>query len=175
MFKSRLALVALLAVPVLAQTTMKDALVKHWKTSGEFTIAVAKLMPADSYGFKPVPEELSFSQVLIQVGAANLGACANASGMKRPAVSQVLIDGMNGKGTVDKDTVLQFLTDSFNFCDQAVASMTTEKLDAQAGPANRRMSGFEWLWAYFTHTAHHRGQLEVYLRLKGIQPPDYEF
>jgi uncharacterized damage-inducible protein DinB len=37
------------------------------------------------------------------------------------------------------------------------------------------MTGFEWLWAYFTHTAHHRGQLEVYLRLKGIKPPDYEF
>jgi hypothetical protein len=30
-----------LAAPVLAQTTVKDALVKHWKTSGEFTIAVA--------------------------------------------------------------------------------------------------------------------------------------
>jgi uncharacterized damage-inducible protein DinB len=53
--------------------------------------------------------------------------------------------------------------------------MTSEKLDAQAGPENRRMTGFEWLWAYFTHTAHHRGQLEVYLRLKGIKPPDYEF
>ena len=26
-----------------------------------------------------------------------------------------------------------------------------------------------------THTAHHRGQLEVYLRMKGIQPPDYMF
>jgi uncharacterized damage-inducible protein DinB len=37
------------------------------------------------------------------------------------------------------------------------------------------MTGFEWLWAYFTHTAHHRGQLEVYLRLKSIKPPDYVF
>ena len=70
---------------------------------------------------------------------------------------------------------MQFLNDSFIFCNQAIATMTPEKLDAQAGPDNRRMSGFEWLWAYFTHTAHHRGQLEVYLRLKGIKPPDYEF
>jgi hypothetical protein len=31
-----------------------------------------------------VPDELTFGQVLIQVGRANLGACALASGTKRP-------------------------------------------------------------------------------------------
>ena len=29
------------------------------------------------------------------------------------------------------------------------------------------------IWWAFTHTAHHRGQAVVYLRLKGITPPDY--
>jgi hypothetical protein len=171
----RLAALLLLTIPAMAQSTVKDALVKHWKTSEEFTIAVAKLMPADSYGFKPVPEELSFSQVLLQVAGANIGACANASGMKRPVIPQLVMDGASGKASVDKDAVLQFLADSFSFCNQAIASMTPEKLDAQAGSETRRMTGFEWLWAYFTHTAHHRGQLEVYLRIKGIKPPDYEF
>jgi uncharacterized damage-inducible protein DinB len=80
-----------------------------------------------------------------------------------------------GKAEIDKDTAVQFLTDSFDFCNQAVAGMTPEKLDAVVGPENRKMTGFEWLWAYFTHTAHHRGQLEVYLRLKGIKPPAYVF
>ena len=165
----------LLTVPALAQSTIKDALVKHWKTSGDFTIAVAKLMPADSYGFKPVPDELTFGQVLIQVGRANLGACALASGTKRPDVAPALVEEESGKQAPDKDAILQFLSSSFDFCNQAVAGMTPEKLDAVVGPPNRKMTGFEWLWAYFTHTAHHRGQLEVYLRLKGIKPPDYEF
>jgi uncharacterized damage-inducible protein DinB len=53
--------------------------------------------------------------------------------------------------------------------------MTPEKMDAMVGPATRKMTGFEWLWAYFTHTAHHRGQAEVYLRVKGITPPTYVF
>jgi len=165
-----------LAIPALAQTTIKDALVKHWKTTGEFTLAVANKMPADSYGFKPVPEELSFEQVLIQVGGSNLSACANASGMPRPAIPPKISQAAGeGGAEVDKESVLQFLTDSFEFCNKAVASMTPEKLDAMAGPANRKMTGFEWLWSYFTHTAHHRGQLEVYLRVKGIQPPAYVF
>jgi hypothetical protein len=175
MLKIGVALLSILAVPALAQSTIKDALVKHWKTSGDFTIAVAKLMPADSYSFKPVPDELTFGQVLIQVGRANLGACALASGSKRPDVAPALVEEESGKQAPDKDSIVQFLSSSFDFCNQAVAGMTPEKLDAVVGPPNRKMTGYEWLWAYFTHTAHHRGQLEVYLRLKGIKPPDYVF
>lgn len=175
MTKTKLLPFLALALPSLAQTTIKDALVKHWKTSTDFTIAVAKLMPAADYGFKPVPEELSFGQVVVQVAGANLGACSNASGTKRPEIPDKVLQAVRGKTEIDKDTAMQFLTDSFDFCNKAVASMTPEKLDATVGPENRKMSGFEWLWAYFTHTAHHRGQLEVYLRIKGIKPPDYAF
>ena len=170
----RMLMLAALAIPAIAQTSVKDALVKHWKTTADFTLAVAKLMPADQYGFKPVPAELSFSQVVVQVGGANLGACANASGMPRPAVPQKITEALKSEKDVDKDTAIKFLGDTFDFCQQAVASMTPEKFDAVVG-TTRKMTGFEWLWAYFTHTAHHRGQLEVYLRLKGIQPPDYVF
>jgi len=165
-----------LAIPALSQTTIKDALVKHWKVTGDFTLAVARLMPADSYGFRPVPEELSFGQLMLQIGAANLNACAYASGMPRPAVPEKLAAaGKDEKLDIDKAAAIQFLTDSFKFCNDAVASMTPEKLDAVVGSPTRKMTGFEWLWSYFTHTAHHRGQAEVYLRVKHIQPPDYVF
>ena len=51
--KTRLLLIISLCVPALAQTSVKDALVKHWKTSGEFTLAVAETMPAENYSFRP--------------------------------------------------------------------------------------------------------------------------
>jgi uncharacterized damage-inducible protein DinB len=174
--KTNLLLILAMAAPAFSQTTIKDALVKHWKITGDFTIAVAKAMPAENYSFKPVPEELSFSQVLIQVGGANLNACSNASGTKRPAIPEKITQSLRDeKIDAGKDAVVQFLTDSFEFCNQAVASMTPEKFDAMVGPENRKMTGFEWLWSYFTHTAHHRGQAEVYLRVKGIKPPAYVF
>jgi uncharacterized damage-inducible protein DinB len=78
------------------------------------------------------------------------------------------------KVEVSKDAAMKFLTDTFEFCNRAVDSMTPEKMDAVVG-RTRKMTGFEWMWAYFTHTAHHRGQAEVYLRVKGIKPPDYKF
>jgi len=165
------------AFPVMAQTTVKDALVKHWKTSGEFTIAVADTMPADSYNFRPNPEEMSFGQLMAHIGAANLNACTNASGMTMPALSAKIAEWSKDtkKVELDKETAMQFLKDSFDFCNQAVASMTPSRMDTVVGPANRNLTGFEWLWGYFTHTAHHRGQAEVYLRVKGIKPPDYRF
>ena len=175
MLKPKSLLILALALPAFAQTTIHDALVKHWKTTTDFTLAVAKLMPAEDYGFKPVPEEMSFAQVLVQVGGANLNACSLASQTKRPEIPDNVMQAARGKAEIDKDSVIKFLTSSFDFCNEAVGAITPEKLDAVVGPENRKMTGFEWLWSYFTHTAHHRGQLEVYLRLKGIKPPPYQF
>jgi hypothetical protein len=172
-------LVAMLAValPALAQTSVPAALAKHWKASGEFTLAVAKSMPAESYNFRPSPEEMSFGQLMAHIAGINVNACANASGLARPAFPAKITEWAKDplKIEIDKDTVVLFMSDSFAFCNQAVAAMTPERLDKVVGPPARNMTGFEWLWAYFTHTAHHRGQAEVYLRVKGLKPPDYVF
>lgn len=168
-----LTLVAL-ALPAFSQTTVKDTLVKHWKVTGEFTLAVAKAMPAADYGFRPVPEEMSFGQVMTHIGAADIGTCAAVSGMQRPdEPAKVAAWRKDQKLDIDRDTAIEYLTLVFNFCNKAIESTSWEKLDAKVG--NTQLTGFERFWSYFTHTAHHRGQAEVYLRLKGIKPPDYVF
>lgn len=170
------AILAPLTVPLPGQTTVKDALIKHWKASGELTVAVAKAMPADSYNFRPNPEEMSFGQLMAHIGVANVGACSIAGGLPRPTLPPKIVDwNKDKKVEIDRDTAVQFLSDSFDFCNKAVAAMTPERLDSVEGPPARNMTGFEWLWSYFTHTAHHRGQAEVYLRVKGITPPSYTF
>ena len=114
------ALIAL-ALPAFAQTGIKDALAKHWKTSGDFTIAVAKSMAAESYNFRPNPEEMNFGQVMAHIALANLGACSRASGMPRPEVPAKIVAWSKdtNKIDVDRDTAIQFLTDSFSFCSSA--------------------------------------------------------
>ena len=168
-----LTLVAL-ALPAFSQTTVKDTLVRHWKVTGEFTLAVAKAMPAADYSFRPVPEEMSFGQVMTHIGAADIGTCAAVSGMQRPDErAKVAAWRKDQKLDIDRDTAIEYLTLVFNFCNKAIESTSWEKLDAKVG--NTQLTGFERFWSYFTHTAHHRGQAEVYLRLKGIKPPDYVF
>lgn len=175
----KLTLISLLAaaLPIAAQTSVKDAMVKHWKTSSDFTLAVANTMPGETYNFRPNPEEMSFGQLMAHIGMANLGACANASGMTRPTPPEKIAAWAKDQQKIDveKETAIDFLTSTFSFCNTAVAAMTPERWDKVAGPPARNLTGFEWLWSYFTHTAHHRAQAEVYLRVKGIKPPTYAF
>ncbi len=167
----------LLAATALAQSTVKDALIKHWKTSADFTVAVADAMPAESYNFRPNPQEMSFGQLMAHIAGVNENACAIASGLPRPVLPPKIAEWSKDTEKVDvsKETAMPFLKDSFEFCNKAVASMTPERMETVVGPASRNLTGFEWLFAYFTHTAHHRAQAEVYLRVKGIKPPDYRF
>ena len=175
--KSKLILLLALATSAFSQTTVKEAMAKHWKTSAEFTVAVASTMPAETYNFRPNPDEMSFGQLMAHIAVANTGACAVASGLPRPTPPPKIAEWLKNteKVDVDKDTAIPYLKNSFDFCLEAVGAMTPERLDKVVGPAARNLTGYEWLWAYFTHTAHHRAQAEVYLRVKGIKPPDYKF
>ena len=175
MTKTLLTLCAL-AIPALAQTTIKDAMAKHWKATGELTLAVANAMPAEDYSFRPNPEEMSFGQLMAHIALADRGACANASGMQAPALPGPIASfAKDNKQDVDKQSAVEFQKQVFDFCNKAVAAVTLEQLDKVVGPPARNLTGYEWLWSYFTHTAHHRGQAEVYLRVKGIKPPTYVF
>ena len=175
--KSNLLIILTVALPVLAQTTVKDALVQHWKASAEFTIAVASSMPAKSYNFRPDPEEMTFGQLMRHIAAVNLDACGNASGMTRPTLPPKIAELAKDKGDVDveKEAAIELLNDSFDFCNRAVASMSAERMNTVVGLPASHLTGFEWLWSCFTHTSHHRGQAVIYLRVKGIKPPDYRF
>jgi uncharacterized damage-inducible protein DinB len=172
--KKMMITLAILTIPACSQTTVKDALVKHWKTTGDFTIAVAKAMPAEDYGFKPEKDEMSYGQLMAHIGAADIGTCAAVSGMQRPDEPvKIAAWRKDPKLDVDRETAVEYLTLVFGFCNTAVDSMTWEKLDGKVGTS--QLTGFERLWSYFTHTSHHRGQAEVYLRVKGIKPPEYVF
>ena len=74
----------LLTLPVVAaDTDFKGLFAKHWLVAKEFTLAVAEAMPAESYGFKPNPDELSFGQLMMHIAAAETPTVARA----RPGLS----------------------------------------------------------------------------------------
>ncbi len=167
--KNLLALGITLAVaPVLvAQGKWQQEFAKHLKVAKDFTIAVAEQMPEDSYDFKPNPEEMGFGALMVHIALPQAGACARVAGEKSP---------LTKPEKIDKAAALKALNDAFDYCLKVVPNLTEEQLDKNLGkPGGPEMSGREALWAYFTHTAHHRGQAEVYLRVKNIKPPQYRF
>jgi uncharacterized damage-inducible protein DinB len=149
-----------------AQTGLVETLVKHWETSKALTIAVAEAMPADQYSFKATDAEMSFGGQMNHIASANGFYCSVGSGQPSPVPQ---------KSEDTKDTAIKNLNTAFDFCIDQVKKMSNADPMKMVGKAPRQMTAFEAFWGAFTHTAHHRGQAEVYLRLKGIKPPDYKF
>ncbi len=70
---------------------------------------------------------------------------------------------------------MKLVGDSFDYCAGIISGFTEEQLNEMRGPEGRQMSVRELSLGVQTHMAHHRGQAEVYLRVKGIKPPQYKF
>jgi len=145
---------------------LKTLFAKHWQISKEFTLAVAEAMPAEYYNFKPNPEEMSFGELMSHIAQSNSEAFADVAD----------IEPLPVPSGYDKKTVIKFLNDSFDWCAKEFAAMTPAQFDRMLNIGEgRHTTGIEVLCWAFTDTAHHRGQAEVYLRVKNIKPPRYAF
>jgi uncharacterized damage-inducible protein DinB len=119
-------------------------------------------MPEASYSFKATEPEMSFGGQMNHIAAANGSYCSAAIGTKNPI----------GKPADEtKATAIKNLTTAYDYCINGLKEMT----DADLQKSGKRGTKFEAFWGGFTHAAHHRGQAEVYLRLKGVTPPQYKF
>jgi DinB superfamily len=126
----------------------------------------ADAMPADKYGFKPTPAQMSFGDVVAHLIAdGNDYLCGAASGQKAPARGTFA-------GTDPKDKLVAGLKDSFQFCQTAAAQMQ----DAQLGDSTEFFGGHKVTRAIATlitvaDWADHYSQMAIYLRLNGLLPP----
>ena len=157
-----------------AENDCKAIFAKHWQVSKEFTLAVAEAMPAEDYGFKPKPEELSFGQLMVHIATQNSQSCADATGTKPPP-SMPPYDA-EPVPVMDKQNAIKLLTISYDTCARALEAVPSEQWNKEVYKfQGQPVLANEALWYTFTHTAHHRAQAEVYLRLKKITPPKWRF
>ena len=161
-----LVFVGALTVHAQEQGNLVETLVKHWESSKKLTLAVANAMPEADYNFKATPSEMSFGEQMNHIAKANGNYCGGAQSVPNPLSTTP----DNSKAAAQKN-----LDTAYDFCLSGLKKMTDSDLTKMVGKAPRRATVFEMFWGGFTHAAHHRGQAEVYLRLKGIKPPEYVF
>jgi uncharacterized damage-inducible protein DinB len=160
-------LLALAVAPLIAQENpLMNKLAAHWKTSKEFTIAVANQMPAENYSFKPNPEQMSFGEQMAHIAGANAYFYALLAGDKPPTEKPA---------SFEKAAVLKMLNDSFDSTAKILSQVTHDQLQKTYKTPDGEMTGLEVILFSMDHTTHHRGQCEVYLRVKNIKPTDYRF
>ena len=145
---------------------MVDVLVKHWETSKALTLAVADAMPESDYSFKATSAEMSFGEQMNHIAKADGSYCSAAVGAANP---------ISGTQENTKAEATKNLTTAYDFCIDGLKKMSDADLMKMVGKAPHQTTAFERFWGGFTHSAHHRGQAEVYLRLKNVTPPGYQF
>jgi uncharacterized damage-inducible protein DinB len=163
-----------------AQTAKVDSVldmtefVHDWQISKQFTLDVANAMPADLYGFRPNPEEMTFGEQMIHIAGGNVFRFKQITVLKPPFP----FDPAKPPAS-DKATVLRLLDESFDYVIDVLPKITPEQLKRTwhipSWKARNDPDGRAMIVNMFVHTAHHRAQCEVYMRAKGIKPPDYSF
>jgi uncharacterized damage-inducible protein DinB len=159
-----LALAAVAALPLHADDTCKAAIVKQLKNSRDFTLKVAEAMPDADYGFKLTPPQMSFAEQMVHLSQGLTYFLSAFKGEKpnppKPA-------------SMRKSDVLAFMRTAFDQAVQTVDSLTPEQLSKEYKGMGSSSSGVALLIALLEHNAHHRASAEMYLRAKGITPPQY--
>ncbi len=151
---------------VFAQFTQTE-LVAEWQRAKVYTKAYLDAMPDDGYGFKPTPEIRSFAQQMLHLADANFYFVSTASGKANPMGQSV-----EKSVAPTKEAVTKTVMDSYDFVISTLQGMTADQLKGTADFRGKKISTFAAFGKAFEHQTHHRGQCTVYLRLKGVTPPN---
>jgi uncharacterized damage-inducible protein DinB len=150
-----------------------DEFIKDWSQTRQFTLDVANAMPAEFYSFKPTPQEMTFGEQMLHIARANMFVFRQLSGVTSPFTQDNNLDPSN------REAVTRLLQKSFDYVLAVLPQLTDQKLQKKVPVSNFKgrteLTGRDMIVNMFVHTAHHRAQSEVYLRLKGITPPAYTF
>ena len=71
-----------------------------------------------------------------------------------------------------------YVEENFDYCTSVIEKISLADLDRKGIIDEnywREHTGRDLLLRAFAHTSHHRAEAIVYLRLKGIEPPFFEF
>lgn len=157
----------LIAIGAFAETRAQYAteFVQRWSKTKVMAVGVAEKMPPNEYAFQPDPPSMTFGEQMAHIAQTNYQFCAGLKDTDPPLMPKA----------TGKDALVKFLSDSFDYCTATIGSLSDAQLAQIHSSPDGRMPGREVLLALYVHMAHHRGQAEVYLRIKGIAPPQYVF
>jgi uncharacterized damage-inducible protein DinB len=160
------ALASAATMPVVAETDVKAIVLKHLKTSRDFTLKVADQMPESTYDFKLTPPQMSFAEQMVHLSQALAVFVSPFSG-EQPNPGK--------PASLKKKDVLAFVSKSFDDAIERVSKLTTDQISKTYKSEEGTLTGLELLMGMLDHNTHHRASAEMYLRAKGITPAEYQF
>lgn len=168
-----LLLFSLTGCHILSGSSQSDPFIKdfleRWENSTNYMIAVAEAMPEEFYDFKPSPEEMTFAEQLLHIAAViEWHAFSRLDGQDTPFRKDDFLPEGKSKQEMIKMTMREF-----DKATNLIADFDPVRLDETGSYAQFTRTRRQFLLLLADHVSHHRGQMLVYLRMKGITPPNY--
>jgi hypothetical protein len=147
-------------VPNPASSAVRRTLDRYSKN----LVGAAQTMPAEKYGYKPTPENMTFGKSIAHVAEVNNFACSKVGEIPTPDTPKL--------ADTEKDKLVEALKNSMDFCSQAFARLTDANLGDQVGWfGGRQVSRISAALEVTNDLVDHYAALSLYLRLNGLLPP----
>jgi len=149
---------------------IKAQMVSDWQRAKAYTIEYLNTMPADKYSFQPVDSiKRSFAQQMLHLAGGNILLMSKATDAKPPLFFGYDLE--HGAGAQSKDSVMYYVTSSYDYCINAVQSSDVNKWGEMTDIFGMKLTRYALMTKAFEHQTHHRGQTTIYIRLQSIRPP----
>ncbi len=148
---------------------LKQDLLGHWQSEREYSVAVVNAMPEEQFGFQPSPEVRTFAEQAVHFARAQVAYFSRLNLIDAPKSPE------QGASPAE---VKAFVAESFDYVRDVLTKAGEAEFfrrDVQMGRIPKLHTTQDLWLRGALHTAHHRGQLIVYLRLSGIKPPTWRF
>ncbi|NBC07174.1 MAG: DinB family protein [Bacteroidetes bacterium] len=149
-----------------AQSTFLAEAAEKWDNAMAYTLELAEAMPEEHYGYKPTKAQMTFQEQLLHMAG-------NVAWLTHDYLGGEKLEMDTELEGAAKTEVVALLRQAMANAKAALANFPESQLDEDvdffAGPMSKR----KVILLLHDHLTHHRGQLIVYARLKGIKPPRY--
>ena len=134
---------------------------------GNLTQAAEK-MPEANYGFKPAsdPDLRTYGQWIGHQADNQFTNCATIKGVTNPSPAQ------SNEKKMTKAELVKALADAFAFCDGAISALTDQNAVQMVKQGEGETARGGVASALLSHGLESYGIVVVYLRAKGIAPPN---
>lgn len=157
----------LLAGEQMGGNSFAKAFADNWESAKAYTMEVAEMMPEEHYHFKPTKDLFSFADHLVHIASSMHFFGSKIKGEKPPTEKL----GAEGKS---KAEVIAMLKKAFAFATEAINGLSDEEADKKINVfKDYQLTKANVVRLLNNHMTHHRGALVIYLRLKGLKPPQF--
>lgn len=159
-----------------ARTTILDEAIEAWEDARNGVIEEVENIPADKFGFRPVPEVRDVSELVLHILEVSLMMTGELTredtNLRREPWPRLLalyskpIDGIRGKRqllTALRSTLRDGVK-AFRVAGELHMLQYIVRFDGQKG------TRFAWFHHGISQEMYHRGQLAFYQRLMGLKP-----